>query len=404
MMQGDLFNDGNPNEFHGDSSDFSEVGGNADQGSHGQFDIQSEEPEAAELEETSVPANSNSPASDGESLSSDEVLEASVEEVSSVDTAVLEQEEEEFDAELVRSTSEPFINQWETLVSQTNWQKGEIIHQWRAALIDAGAPVQEYSDEAWAKHFYGSISGQHVGRLRRVFQRFGDSHQEFDHLSWTHFQAALDWPDAEMWLEGALQNNWSVSSMREQRWEAMGGAPSEKPDDKDVIYAELDEDVIKQPSEEQPIKNDYAPGDSTIRGAYDEASAGADYSTGPDFGDGDSYNRPESPAIEAAGREFETSGTVAVAPEDAIRPFENLELLPADLQNALDEFKIAILKHKATGWEEVEAAQVTGHLYALIQMVELPSEQTVPVSAADNKLESEAVAPESDPEDDIAPF
>ena len=321
-----------------------------------------------------------------------------------MDTAVLEQEEEEFDAELVRSTSEPFINQWETLVSQTNWQKGEIIHQWRAALIDAGAPVQEYSDEAWAKHFYGSISGQHVGRLRRVFQRFGDSHQEFDHLSWTHFQAALDWPDAEMWLEGALQNNWSVSSMREQRWEAMGGAPSEKPDDKDVIYAELDEDVIKQPSEEHPIKNDYAPGDSTIRGAYDEASAGADYSTGPDFGDGDSYNRPESPAIEAAGREFETSGTVAVAPEDAIRPFENLELLPADLQNALDEFKIAILKHKATGWEEVEAAQVTGHLYALIQMVELPSEQTVPVSAPDNKLESEAVAPESDPEDDIAPF
>jgi len=36
--------------------------------------------------------------------------------------------------------------------------------------------------------------------------------------------------------------------------------------------------------------------------------------------------------------------------------------------------------------------------------VELPSEQTVPVSGADNKLESEAVAPESDPEDDIAPF
>jgi len=26
------------------------------------------------------------------------------------------------------------------------------------------------------------------------------------------------------------------------------------------------------------------------------------------------------------------------------------------------------------------------------------------VSAADNKLESEAIAPESDPEDDIAPF
>ena len=316
-------------------------------------------------------------------------------EVSSIDTAVL-QVEDEFDPELVHLTSKPFINQWETLVSQTNWQKGEIIHQWRAALIDAGAPLQEYSDEAWAKHFNGTVSGQHVGRLRRVFQRFGDSYQEFDHLSWTHFQAAIDWSDAEMWLEGALQNKWSVSSMREQRWEAMGGAPSEKPDDKDVIYAELDEDIAPLSLEEPPIKNDYAPGDGTIRGEYDEANAGPNYASGPDFGDGDSYGIPANNTIEAAPREMDTS--ILTAAGEGIRPFENLKELPSDLQNTLDEFKLAILRHKATGWQEVEAAQVTGHLYALIQMIELPSEQAVVAVNATKANE------EIDREDDVAPF
>ena len=384
MMQGDLFNNGDQNELNSDAADL------------GHPDFQSEEPETSELKsDSSFPAESNDADSAREALDSEEVLEASVEEVSSIDTAVL-QVEDEFDPELVHLTSEPFINQWETLVSQTNWQKGEIIHQWRAALIDAGAPLQEYSDEAWAKHFNGTVSGQHVGRLRRVFQRFGDSYQEFDHLSWTHFQAAIDWSDAEMWLEGALQNKWSVSSMREQRWEAMVGAPSEKPDDKDVIYAELDEDIATLSLEEPPIKNDYAPGDGTIRGEYDEANAGPNYASGPDFGDGDSYGIPANNTIEAAPREMDTS--ILTAAGEGIRPFENLKELPSDLQNTLDEFKLAILRHKATGWQEVEAAQVTGHLYALIQMIELPSEQAVVAVNATKANE------ELDREDDGAPF
>ncbi|MCH2369887.1 MAG: hypothetical protein MK324_05075 [Pirellulales bacterium] len=388
MMQGDLFNNGDQNELNSDAADL------------GHPDFQSEEPETSELKsDSSFPAESNDADSAREALDSEEVLEASVEEVSSIDTAVL-QVEDEFDPELVHLTSEPFINQWETLVSQTNWQKGEIIHQWRAALIDAGAPLQEYSDEAWAKHFNGTVSGQHVGRLRRVFQRFGDSYQEFDHLSWTHFQAAIDWSDAEMWLEGALQNKWSVSSMREQRWEAMVGAPSEKPDDKDVIYAELDEDIATLSLEEPPIKNDYAPGDGTIRGEYDEANAGPNYASGPDFGDGDSYGIPANNTIEAAPREMDTS--ILTAAGEGIRPFENLKELPSDLQNTLDEFKLAILRHKATGWQEVEAAQVTGHLYALIQMIELPSEQAV--VAVNATKANEETGPEIDPEDDVAPF
>jgi len=48
----------------------------------------------------------------------------------------------------------------------------------------------------------------------------GDSSQ-YEGLYWSHLQAALDWDDAEMWLEGAIQNQWSVSQMRGQRWETL---------------------------------------------------------------------------------------------------------------------------------------------------------------------------------------
>ena len=114
-----------------------------------------------------------------------------------------------------------YVGQWNRLVSTTNWEKGRIICQWREALMSAGSPVTEYSDEAWAQ-LVGGVTSQHVGRLRRVFQRFGEDFDQYPGLFWSHFQAALDWDDAPMWLEGAIQNDWSVSQMRGKRWETLG--------------------------------------------------------------------------------------------------------------------------------------------------------------------------------------
>ena len=138
-------------------------------------------------------------------------------------------------------TSQPFVGRWNRLVSTTNWEKGRIITQWRETLIDQDVSATEYSDEAWAI-LVGGVTGQHVGRLRRVYQRFGPSYEQYDGLYWSHFQAALDWGDAEMWLEGAVQNDWSVSQMRRQRWETLGAVESDKPQEDDVIKNELDED------------------------------------------------------------------------------------------------------------------------------------------------------------------
>src|SRR5205814_4433489 len=72
----------------------------------------------------------------------------------------------------VVEASQPFVGRWNHLVSSTNWEKGRIITQWRTALEEQQLAVSEFSDEAWAR-LVGGVTGQHAGRLRRVFQRFG---------------------------------------------------------------------------------------------------------------------------------------------------------------------------------------------------------------------------------------
>ncbi|MFN9605368.1 MAG: hypothetical protein ACK6A7_18240, partial [Planctomycetota bacterium] len=124
------------------------------------------------------------------------------------------------------AVSAPFVGQWNQLVSQTNWEKGRIISEWRAALIDSDAPVTSYSDEAWAR-FVGAVTSQHVGRLRRVHERFAEHQSSYPGLYWSHFLAAIEWDDAELWLEGASRSDWSVSEMRRTRSEASIAAGKE---------------------------------------------------------------------------------------------------------------------------------------------------------------------------------
>lgn len=265
-------------------------------------------------------------------------------------------------------TSHPFVGRWNRLVSTTNWEKGRIITQWREALIDEDMPATEYSDEAWAM-LVGGVTGQHVGRLRRVYQRFGPSYEQYEGLYWSHFQAALDWEDAEMWLEGGVQNSWSVSQMRRQRWETLGSVAADKPDDQDVIAGELDEDF------EPALDN--SPQDDVVKGAYSDVQQtdGGPRHDGPDFGDEaapeddaksvNAENPQDGAAIYSGDDERETI--------DFVRPFANLAELPADLTAAFDAFKLAVLFHKSEGWQQVSCDDVLASLDALKALALAPT-------------------------------
>jgi len=257
------------------------------------------------------------------------------------------------------ATSTPFVSRWNHLVSSTNWEKGRIIHQWRSALIDADAPPTEYSDEAWSQKV-GGVTGQHAGRLRRVYQRFGQSYKEYSGLYWSHFQAAIDWDDAEMWLEGAVQSGWSVSAMRRQRWDAMGALESECPREDEVVTSELDEDF--EPAVNRQPQNAVASNTDDVQlGPREE---------GPDFGE---------EAGQSSGRSsLETGAAIYVDDQEQsavefVRPFAELKDLPDDLSEAFEAFKLAILRHKMNEWEEISCEDVLASLEALKQLAVAPS-------------------------------
>jgi hypothetical protein len=229
--------------------------------------------------------------------------------------------------------SAPFVGQWQKLISQTNWEKGRIILQWRNALLETGASVVSFSDEAWAR-IVGGITSQHVGRLRRVYERFGDSQNTYKGLYWSHFLAAIDWDDAEMWLEGASGSDWSVSQMRRSRWEAMGSDPNAVPNDSQMVAGVVDEDFSPL---SEAVESD--------REERDRIGTSGPYAEGPDFGDEDA---------DSAGTSSEDDVPFDMENQDPlVSPFASLPELPGDMADALEQFKLAIVRHRASGWDEI---------------------------------------------------
>lgn len=262
--------------------------------------------------------------------------------------------ETDLSAKTVESSS-PFVGQWNQLVSTTNWEKGRIIADWRDAVRKTGAHVTEFSDEAWTR-LVGNVTSQHVGRLRRAHERFGAVRSQYSGLFWSHFQAALDWDDAEMWLEGAISNRWSVSQMRGARWEANGGGP-EGPTDGQVIETQLDEDSY-----------------NALAGNAEEASSEAARSGDMDDEPVTAASRESAATVDAdeSDAPFESDGdSVEKAPR--VRPFADMAKLPDDVADAFEQFKLVILSHKMTGWDQISRDDLLGALDALKALAVAPS-------------------------------
>lgn len=249
----------------------------------------------------------------------------------------------------IDDTSRVFLGQWHTLVSTTNWEKGRIIKEWRDERKRAGMEISEYSDEAWAQ-LVGDVTSQHVGRLRRAYERFGKDYQQYPGLYWSHFHVALDWDDAELWLEGAVQNKWSVAKMRRQHDNAHGKADALESETSSVASApgEHDAHVDSELTEVQDFDSDSHERD--------------------DRGEPTEVVHAES---DESGGEMPSAGKVAPA---KTRPFASLPELPDDLADAFEAFKLAILSHKLTQWQDVSRDDVINSLEALKKLALAPSE------------------------------
>lgn len=258
-------------------------------------------------------------------------------------------------ATLLLEASTEYVGRWNLLVSTTNWEKGRIICQWREALRRADASAASWTDEAWSQQV-GGVTPQHVGRLRRVYEWFGQVHGQYNGLYWSHFQAALDWPDAEMYLQGALENRWSISQMRDQRWEAMGGDPELKPRDADIVASELDEDVSA--ANDSPLPTSISESFNEVHGAGDLPN-----------------DEPEAAPFKAGESDLsDAASPVADVPAaPPVRPFESLPPLPPDFSEGFELMKLAILNHKVSGWREIARDDVLAVLESLRQLALAPA-------------------------------
>lgn len=253
----------------------------------------------------------------------------------------------------VQSLSGPFIGAWSQLISTTNWEKGKIISAWREALVDSGASSTAYSDEAWSRSV-GGVTSQHVGRLRRVYDRFGSEYASYQGLYWSHFLASLEWEDAEMWLEGAVQSGWSVSQMRTKRWETLGAVEADRPDENEIQSASVDEDF--EPLNE--IEDEGMSGES------------APLREGPDFGDSD---RDELDAVARDDDDDLPFDAPPVATQELVSPFASLPELPDDVSDAMEALKLAIVRHRSAGWESISQMEMLQVIAALQAFVNAPA-------------------------------
>ena len=261
-------------------------------------------------------------------------------------TSVLESE--------VPQSSEQFVGLWNRLVSTTNWEKGRIICDWREALLAGGEAVTDYSDEAWAQ-LVGGVTSQHVGRLRRVFQRFGESFEQYPGLYWSHFQASLDWDDAPMWLEGAIQNDWSVSQMRGKRWETLGTPAAEQ-------RAELEQaSEFDNVEAEPPISRDSVAG---LQESVSDAPSSAKTTSVKSIATEESTKKRSDDADDDAP--FEEERVATAKPQAKRTPLNvNVELLSDDLADAFEQFKLAIIAQRREGWRDTTRETVIECLDAL---------------------------------------
>jgi hypothetical protein len=266
------------------------------------------------------------------------------------------QESPQSDVAVLEGTAEQFVGQWNQLVSTTNWEKGHIICQWREALMTSGAAVTEYSDDAWAQ-LVGGVTSQHVGRLRRVSQRFGEACDQYQGLYWSHFQAALEWDDAEMWLEGAIRSEWSISQMRGKRWETLGTPPEQQ-------QAETEADQLDVGLETEPETTVMsASADGSVRetpAATSKSSTVQPIATGVVASEETKSSANESPASTATPTPAQTS--------KRLRLKVDVEELPDDLAEAFEAFKLAIIAHRREDWSETTPEVVVECLDALREL------------------------------------
>jgi hypothetical protein len=148
-------------------------------------------------------------------------------------------------AEVETETESDLVNRAREAISRCHWEIGECADKWTERYArgrtdaDFGALI--------------GLTGDQVYQRRRVWQQFGELADQFEHLKWSHFYAALNWEDAGDCLKWADDMQATVAQMRAWRRAQRGedlteAAEEEAPFDADPHYLPVEMGYVQDPS------------------------------------------------------------------------------------------------------------------------------------------------------------
>lgn len=144
-------------------------------------------------------------------------------------------------------TEEQLISRAQVAVSRCNWVVGECAAAWTERYAKGRTDVD-----------FGALVGMSADQIyqrRRVWETFGEVHEKFPHLKWSHYYVALNWEDAQECLEWADENEATVAEMRAWRRAMRGEDLSEPPPfdtwagEPTVGYVPTDPVAVRDPDE-----------------------------------------------------------------------------------------------------------------------------------------------------------
>lgn len=110
------------------------------------------------------------------------------------------------------ATEEQLIERAKSIASMDEgckWEFGKVASEFHQRYSREHADQRLGDEVGWSQ--------QTVQFRRAAWERFSEIYSTWSRLSWAHFKTAVDWNDAEEWLEKANENKWSVSRMKEER-------------------------------------------------------------------------------------------------------------------------------------------------------------------------------------------
>ena len=155
-------------------------------------------------------------------------------------------------AVLTDDTESALISRALSALSRCNWEVGECAAQWTKRF------ARGRTDADFASLV--GLTPDQVYQRRRVWETFGDVCENYLHLKWSHFYAALNWDDAAECLQWAQDVQAGVAEMRAWRRAQHGEDLSEAASDESMGFGPVE---LTLTHEAAPFDVSSAPGSGT---------------------------------------------------------------------------------------------------------------------------------------------